>query len=59
MSFYKILDIFDSKIFEHTSSTGIVKIYGLIFFIIYKIITSEVEKQCFFCLCHGIKKLLI
>jgi hypothetical protein len=39
MFFYNFLDIFDSKIFEYTSSTGTVNISGLIFFIIYKIIT--------------------
>jgi hypothetical protein len=58
MFFYKFLDIFYYKIFEYTSSTGIAKKFGLIFFIIYKIITSEVEKQCFFPLYHGIKNLL-
>jgi hypothetical protein len=54
MFFYKFLDIFDCKIFEYTSFACIVKISSPIFFIIYKIITFEVEKQCLFSFCHGI-----
>jgi hypothetical protein len=48
MFFHKFSDIFYCKIFEYTSFAGIIKISGLIFFIIYKIITFEVVKQCFF-----------